>query len=116
MICPDCSYIFEGQDQIGFFVNGTHIIAYIVFVFYNMKYYSFVVPINKTFQFYLQKYHIQVIDKLCDYSNGFECSNWDHLLDGKDDLCETESYAFSWTAKRHVMNCFSQFVFIKMII
>ena len=33
MICPDCSYIFEGQDQIGFLVNGTHIIAYNVFVF-----------------------------------------------------------------------------------
>ena len=48
MICPDCSYIFEGQDQIGFLVNGTHIIAYNVFVFYNMKYYSFVVPSNKT--------------------------------------------------------------------
>ena len=60
-----------------------HISLRTVYLFFNMKYYSFVVPINKTscvnienelndfqrwFQFYLQKYDIQVIDKLCDYS------------------------------------------------
>ena len=97
-----------------------HWLQFTMYLFLTMKYYSFVVPCNKElerwFQFYLHEYHIQAIYKLCDFSNGFECNNWNHLLDGKDDLCETESYAFSWTAKRHVMNCFSQFVFIKMII